>query len=111
MMRKLLVAGTAALLSVALSAGPAAAKKAPEGDLFPATIDCGDGPVDVVSTADIFAPLVDVETGKKYKPLHWEIVFDGETLTFDSGKKIGKHAVGCAYDDGMAVGTVTVKKA
>ena len=110
-MGKFRAAGMAALVAAALGAAPAAAKEPVPEETFPAVIDCGSGPVDVVSTADLFAPLVDVETGKKYKPTAWSVTVFGEQIEVDNGKKRKHNAVDCSYDDGFAVGTVTVKKA
>ena len=110
-MRNLRAAGMAALLVAALGAAPASAKDSAPEETFPAVIDCGRGPVAVISGADLFEPLLAVEGHKKYKPLAWSVTVDGELFEFDNGKKLSKHAVDCSYDDGIAVGTVTVKKA
>ena len=42
---------------------------------FVATIDCGDGPVEVGSTDDIYAPLIDLQTLRKYEPVAWDVSF------------------------------------
>ena len=103
----------AATVAVALSlgAGPAAAK-APKGSFdYYATIDCGSGPIEVGSGTDLYSTLVDLDTGKKYKPVAWHVSGDG--FAVDDAKKgaTKKHAVDCSYTDGVASGTVTVKKA
>ena len=56
-------------------------------------------------------PFVDVDSGKKYKPVAWHV--SGEGFAVDELKKgePKKHAVECSYSDGEATGTVTVKKA
>ena len=108
MMRKPLVAGMATALTLGIAASPAAAKKQ---YTYTAVIDCGSGPVEVLSTDDLFAPLFDPATGRKYQPLAWSVVFDGQTIEAARKAKLPKHAVECSYDDGMAAGTVTVKKA
>ena len=110
-MGKLRAAGMAALVVAALGAAPAAAAEPAPEETFPAVIDCGSGPVDVVSGADLFEPLVAVDGGKKYKPTAWSVTVFGELMEFDNGKKRKRNAVDCSYDDGIAVGTVTVKKA
>jgi hypothetical protein len=109
--RKLLAAGMAALALLGLTAGTASAKSPKGAFTYTATIDCGSGPVVVGSTDDLFAPLVDVESGHKYKPIAWDVWVDGQEIVADNGHKRGKHATDCSYDDGVAVGTVTVKKA
>jgi hypothetical protein len=111
-LRTLATAGTAAVLALTLLAGPASAKKAPDAAAFSyiATIDCGDGPLQVGSTDDMWAPLVDLRTGKKYTPIAWKV--SGEGFSVDEAvAKPKKHSADCSYDDGVASGTVTVKKA
>lgn len=109
--RSLLAAGTAAVLSLALFAGPVAAK-VPKGPYtYTATINCGSGPVEVGSWDDLWAPLVDLQSGKKYKPVAWNVAV-GELLIHETKNgEPKKHAVDCSYTDGVATGTVTVKKA
>jgi hypothetical protein len=65
----------------------------------------------VGSTDDLFAPLVDVASGRKYKPVAWDVWVDGQEIVADNGHKPGPHATDCSYDDGVATGTVTVRKA
>ena len=71
-LRSLLTAATAAL-ALAVMAGPAAAKTPNAPYTYYATIDCGAGPVEVGSWDNLWAPLVDVESGKKYKPVEWHV--------------------------------------
>jgi hypothetical protein len=105
----------AALLTVALSlalAGPAAAKSQPDpADFsFLATIDCGSGSIEVGSTDEIYAPLVNLASGKKYQPVGWD-VSSGDFRFVDSTKHAAKkHAVDCTYVDAWVAGTVTLKK-
>ena len=75
-----------------------------------ATIDCGAGPVQVGSTDDLYAPLVDLKTGREYEPVAWSVKV-GDNLFEDAlpGASM-RHTMKCSYDDGMAVGTVTVKR-
>jgi hypothetical protein len=107
----LLTVATAAVLALALFAGPAAAKTPKGPYTYFATIDCGSGSVEIGSWDDLWAPLVDLDSGKKYKPVAWHVAV-GE-LVIDETKKgePKKHAVDCSYSDGVATGTVTVKRA
>ena len=110
--RRIATLGTTALVALSLLAAPASAKKKPpSAESFDrvAVIDCGDGPIDVGTGDDIWAPLVDLGTGKKYTPIAFAVSGDG--LSFDeSNGKLKKHSVLCSYDDGEATGTVTLKK-
>jgi hypothetical protein len=111
-LRTLLTVAATAALALSVLAGPAAAKtpKAPKAPYtYYATIDCGAGPVEVGSWDDLWAPLVDLESGKKYKPVAWHVAV-GE-FAIDEVKRERKHAVECSYSDGVATGTVTVKNA
>jgi hypothetical protein len=112
MIHKLATLGTAAVVALSLVASPASAKKPRSaGDFsYVATIDCGDGARQVGSTDDLYAPLVDLQTGKKYKPIAWNVSGDFGTFE-DSIAEPKKHSAVCSYDDGEAAGTVTVKKA
>ena len=113
-MRPLVAAATAAALSLALVVAPASAKKPkdPGPYTYIATIDCGSGAVEVGSWDDVWAPLVDLESGKQYMPVAWDIRVG--TFVFQEYKhgEPKKRAVDCSYsDDSGAEGTVTVKKA
>ena len=104
--RKLATLGTAALVALTLAA-PASAEQAPRHEYKRvATIDCGDGPRKVGSTDGLWAPLVDLRTGEKHKPVAWNV--SGEGFAVDVRKKNAKDGVVCSYDDGEAAGTVTV---
>jgi hypothetical protein len=107
--RRLATVAITAVTGLALAAGPAAAKK--KGDDFPADLDCGGGVMHVVSGADLWSPFVDVETGKKYMPIAWHVSFPGGSVDEAKKGKPTKHAVECDYTDGIATGTVVVKKA
>ena len=104
-----------AVLAVAVSlalAGPASARVKPDPASFSflATIDCGSGPVQVGSTDDIYAPLVNLATGKNYTPVAWD-VSQGDFHFVDATKgATKKHAVDCDYADDWVTGTVTLKK-
>ena len=109
--RRIATLGTTALVALSLLAAPASAKKPPPADGFSylAQIDCGDGPRQVGSSDDLWAPLVDLGTGAKYRPIAWNVSGEGFTVAETNGKP-NKNASTCAYDDGVATGTVTLKK-
>ena len=74
-MRLPLIALVTAVLSLAL-AGTASAKQSrpdPADFSYLATIDCGSGPIQVGSTDDIYAELVDLRTGRTYDPVAWDV--------------------------------------
>ena len=105
------IALATAALTLAL-AGPAAAKPQPNpADFsFLATLDCGSGPIEVGSTDDIYAPLVNLESGREYQPVGWDVSF-GDFRFVDSTKHAAKkQAVDCSYSDPWVAGTVTLKK-
>jgi hypothetical protein len=108
-LRTLLTVAATTALALAVMAGPAAAKTPNAPYTYYATIDCGAGPVEVGSWDDLWAPLVDIESGKKYKPIAWHVSV-GE-FVIDEVKRDRKRAAECSYSDGVATGTVTVKKA
>ena len=111
-MPKLLTASLAAILALALFAGPAVATKPAKSYEYYATIDCGSGPIEVGSGEDLFSPLVDLSSGKRYKPIAWDVtVGDTRVQEVKPGAKPNKHSVECSYTDGVATGTVTVAKA
>lgn len=111
-MRLPMAALAAALLSLAL-AGPASAKQPlpnPADFAFTATIDCGHGPVEYGSTEDIYAPLVNLATGREYEPVAWDVSFgDFHFVDILEGVK-GRNAVVCSYVDEWVSGTVTLKR-
>ena len=107
---KLATIGTAALVALILAA-PASAKQAPKGSFdYYAQIDCGSGLIEVGSGTDLWSTLVDVETGRKYKPIAWNVSGEGFSVV-ETKSEPKKHSAVCSYDDGVATGTVTVKKA
>ena len=109
--RRIATLGTTALVALSLLSAPASAKKPPRADGFSylAQIDCGDGPRQVGSSDDLWAPLVDLGTGAKYRPIAWNVSGEGFEVSETNGKP-NKNAATCAYDDGVATGTVTLKK-
>jgi hypothetical protein len=108
--RSLVTVAAVAIMAFALLAGPAAAKGKGPFTYF-ATIDCGSGPVQVGSGDDVWSTLVDLDSGRKYTPVAWDVTFPGGS--FEEARKGAsrKQAVACSYSDGVATGTVTVKKA
>jgi hypothetical protein len=110
-MRKFFVAGMATVALLGFTAGAAQAKPGKHEFTYIATIDCGSGAIQVGSTDDVFAPLVDLDSGRRYQPVAWDVTVDGRTIQIRDDKKLHKHSVDCSYDDGVATGTVTVKKA
>jgi hypothetical protein len=107
-----LIALVTAVLSLALVGTASAHQSAPDpADFsFIATIDCGSGPVQVGSTDDLYAPLVDLKSGREYEPVAWSVQV-GDNLFEDvlPGASM-RNTMKCSYDDGQAVGTVTVKR-
>jgi hypothetical protein len=108
------------MMVTALGAAPALAhggkyrhahkKEAPEY-VYTATINCGRGPVTVVSEEDLYAPLVDLKRNKQYLPIAWDVEVDGHPAVQDEKdvpKIIKRLARKCSYTDGVATGTVTV---
>ena len=110
-MRLPIAVTVAAVLSVAL-AGPAAAKGKPNpADFsFLATINCGTGPIAVGSTEDLYAPLVNLATAKRYRPVAWDVSGDGFHFVDATKGATKKHAVECSYVDELVSGSVTLKK-
>jgi hypothetical protein len=108
-LRTLLTVAATTAIALSVTAAPAAAKTPKGPYTYYATIDCGAGPVEVGSWDDLWAPLVDLESGKKYRPVAWHVAVD--EFSIDEVKRERKHAVECSYSDGVATGTVTVKNA
>jgi hypothetical protein len=98
-------------------AGTALAKPKPKHDkdkpvyTYTATIDCGPGPVTVKSTDDMFAPLLDPDTGRKYQPVAWDVRVGERRIKERKPGWRKKRTVDCSYTDGEATGTVTVERA
>jgi hypothetical protein len=113
MMRNLITAATAAILTLTLVASPAVAKKH-RGGLDPAqfayiaTIDCGSKPMTVGSGEELYSPMYDLKTGRKLQPIAWNVTFPGGGSLVDSSGVESKKARVCDYSDGYATGTVTV---
>jgi hypothetical protein len=98
-------------------AGAALAKPRPKPDketkpvyTYTATIDCGPGPVTVKSTDDMYAPLLDPETGRKYQPVAWNVKVGDRRIKDRKPGRSKTPTVKCSYDDGKAVGTVMVER-
>ncbi len=107
--RKIATLGTAAVVALTMSTASASATTPPQ-QTFPRVteIDCGSGPVKVGATNALWAPLVDLRTGAKLKPVAWKV--SGEGFSVDVAKtRVGEQVLACDYDDGEATGTVTVR--
>jgi hypothetical protein len=113
-MRLPIAALAALVLTLAVAAPASASAKQPLPDpadfSFIATIDCGSGPIQVGSTDDIYAPLVDLATGREYEPVAWDVSF-GDFHFVDSLDGVTeRNSVDCSYVDEWVSGTVTVKR-
>jgi hypothetical protein len=110
---RLPLAALAALVLTLAVAAPASAKQPlpdPASFSFIATIDCGHGPVQVGSTDDIYAPLVNLATGRSYEPVAWDVSF-GDFHFVDSKEGVTKrNSIVCSYVDEWVSGTVTLKR-
>jgi hypothetical protein len=108
------IAGLIAVFALALGvAGPAAAK--PKHDkakakpqIYTAKLDCGSGAMSVASGADLFAPLVQRKTGRRFYPVYWNVKAHGHVIKQTKPGGWHGHSIKCTYDDGIAVGTVRV---
>jgi hypothetical protein len=113
-MRLPLIAVCTAVLALAFAGTASADQSSPDpADFsFIATIDCGSGPVQVGSTDDIYAPLVDLESGREYEPVAWDVSFgDFHFVETKEGATVTRrNSVECSYADEWVSGTVTVKR-
>jgi hypothetical protein len=117
---KWIAALAVAMLALALGAAPALAhggknartKKHTPDYVYTATIDCGRGPVTVVSEEDLWAPLVDLKRHKQYLPIAWDVEVEGHPVVQEEKPGVPpilkRFAMECSYTDGVATGTVTV---
>jgi len=107
------------MLALALSAAPALAHgkdhrraKPQPNYVYTATIDCGRGPVEVVSEEDLWAPLVDLKRHRQYLPIAWDVEVEGHPVVQEEKpgvpRGLKRLAMKCSYTDGVATGTVTV---
>jgi hypothetical protein len=101
---------TAALASAALASPAAAASGPQDPDDFPyvARIDCGRGMVKVGSGDEIFAPLVNLATGARYRPVAWHLHVGKRTIVKRKAGTAHKRKLRCRYADPQAKGTVTI---
>jgi hypothetical protein len=107
-----------AVLAVAGTfAGTAAAKKAPDDPAtkadestysYLATIDCGQGPIGVGSTDAIWAPLVNLATTVKYRPVAWDLKVGKRSIHERKPGKRTRKTMRCTYRDDVARGSVTL---
>jgi hypothetical protein len=104
------IRGTATLIAVLAlalaAAAPASAK--PKQQVYTAKLDCGSGNVTVISGADLFAPLVQRTTGRRFYPVYWHVKAHGHVIKQTKRGGWDGHSIKCSYDDGIAVGTVRV---
>ena len=123
-MSKLFATCVVATLALALGAAPALAhgngngngkdrhaKHAKPDYVYTATIDCGRGPVTVVSEEDLFAPLVDKRHRRVYLPIAWDVMVGDMSIQEekpDVPEFLKSRATDCSYTDGVATGTVRV---
>jgi hypothetical protein len=115
---KLFATFVVAMLALALGAAPALAHgkyrhaKPQPNYVYTATIDCGRGPVEVVSEEDLFAPLVDLKRHRQYLPIAWDVEVQGHPVVQEEKpgvpRLLKRLAMKCSYTDGVATGTVTV---
>jgi hypothetical protein len=106
-----LVAGAVSLAAATAAAVPAAADTGPQDPAdfaYIATIDCGRGEIQVGSGTRLFAPLVNMETGRRYHPIAWNVTAGEHTIRKTKPRTAGKPRYRCRYDDGQAKGTVTI---
>jgi len=103
------IAGLIAVLALVVAA-PASAKPKPKpkSTVYTAELDCGSGTVTVVSGADMFAPLVERRTGRRYYPVYWSVKVHGHVIKQTKRGGWHGHSIKCSYDDGSAAGTVRV---
>ena len=109
-----------AMMVTALGAAPALAhggknaraKNDAPDYVYTATINCGRGPVTVVSEEDLWAPLVDLKRHKQYLPIAWDVEVQGHPVVQEEKpgvpRILKRLAMKCSYTDGVATGTVTV---
>ena len=110
-MNRLIRTTATCALALGLLAAPATAAQKPKPKYtYTATIDCGAGPVVVDSTDDMFAPLRARVGGRLYQPVKWRVKVGKKTIRATKPGWHGGPTVNCSYDDGQAVGTVTVKR-
>jgi hypothetical protein len=111
-MRFPLIAVCTAVLSLAFAGSASAHRSPPNPDdfAFTATIDCGSGPIAVGSTEDLYAPLVDLETGRKYDPVGWDVSFGDFHFVEALPGVTRRNSIDCSYVDEWVSGTVTLQR-
>jgi hypothetical protein len=73
-----------------------------------ATIDCGQGRIKVGSTDAIWAPLVDLQTTIKYRPIAWDLKVGKRSIHERKPGKRDRKTMRCSYRDEVARGHVTL---
>jgi hypothetical protein len=98
------------LAATALAATPAGAAEDPADYSWIATINCGSGPVRVGSSDDMWAPLVALKTGRRYRPVAWNLKAGDKVIRERKPGTANRRTVKCSYRDDVARGTVKVLK-
>jgi hypothetical protein len=99
-----------ALAVTALAAMPAGAAEDPADYSWIATIRCGHGPIKVGSGDDMWAPLVALKSGRKYRPVAWNLKAGDKVIRERKSGTGKRRTMKCRYRDDVAHGTVTVLK-
>jgi hypothetical protein len=100
----------AALAASVLAATPALAADGAGEPTWLATLNCGSGSVNVSSGDDIWSPLVALESGRKYRPVAWNLKAGDKVIRERKPGSRKRRTVKCSYADQAAKGTVTVLK-
>jgi hypothetical protein len=111
--RSVTFVASAIALAAGSAAAPAAADYGPQDPAdFPyvATIDCGPGKVEVGSGTRLFAPLVNMETGRRYWPVAWNVRAGKHKIKARKKHRRSPRTLRCHYNDGQAKGMVTIHR-
>jgi hypothetical protein len=106
-------AAGAVALALAAAAAPATADPGPQNPAdfaYVATIDCGRGNVQVGSGTRLFAPLVNMDTGRRYWPVAWKVRAGAHEIRARKKHRHGRRTLRCRYNDGQAKGIVTIHR-
>ena len=91
--KMLAATAVAVMLALALGAAPGLAHgkdRHMPAYVYAATIDCGRGPVTVVSEEDLWAPLVDLDRHRQYLPIAWDVEVDGQPVFQEESSMCGR---------------------